>query len=196
MVSPGDFVEQGDNLVELTDISKLKLDFRVPEIYLQELQPGRILNIHVDAFPGKTIQGKVIAVSPSIDNTAHNIEVRALIQNPEGFLRPGLFAEVDLLVEQHTSVVIPEQAIVPKDNAFFVMTVAEGKVKLTPVSMGQRRPGVVQILEGLNAGDILITAGQIKLFPGMPVTPIFTDGSQAPAPAQATTENTAKQEAE
>lgn len=182
LVSPGDFVDQSVNLVELTDLSSLKLDFRVPEIYLKELQPGRMLNIRVDAFPGKRIQGEVIAVSPSVNNTAHNIEVRAIIPNQDGLLRPGLFAQVELLVEQQTSVVIPEQAIVPKDNAFFVMTVVDGKVQLAPVKMGQRRPGVVQILEGLKAGDILITAGQIKLFPGMDVTPIFVDGTQPPAP--------------
>ncbi len=179
LVSPGDYVNQGENLVELTDLSTLKLDLRVPEIYLSELQPGRELEVNVDALPGNVIKGKVTAISPSSDSNAHNIEIRASIPNTDGKLRPGLFAKVSLLVDQQTTVVIPEQAIIPKDGLFFVMTVTEeNKVAMAPVKMGQRRPGVVQIIEGLNNGDVLITAGQIKLFPGMPVTPIFVDGSQ------------------
>lgn len=179
LVSPGDYVNQGQDLVELTDISSLKLDFRVPEIYLSVLQPGRELEVQVDALPGQVIRGKVYAVAPTSDSNAHNIEIRATIPNENGLLRPGLFAQVDLLVEQTTSVVIPEQAIIPQDGKFMVMTVsAENTVQMVPVTMGQRRPGVVQIIEGLNEGDVLITAGQIKLFPGMPITPIFVDGSQ------------------
>lgn len=179
LVSPGDYVNQGENLVQLTDLSTLKLDLRVPEIYLSELQPGRELEVNVDALPGEVIKGKVTAISPSSDSNAHNIEIRASIPNIGGKLRPGLFAKVSLLVDQQTTVVIPEQAIIPKDGLFFVMTVTEdNKVAMAPVKMGQRRPGVVQIIEGLKNGDVLITAGQIKLFPGMPVTPIFVDGSQ------------------
>lgn len=182
LVSPGDYVNQGANLVELTDYSQLKVDFRVPEIYLSELKPGRELAIKVDALPGEPIMGKIIAVAPGSDTNAHNIEIRAGIPNNDGQLRPGLFAQVDILVDQQTSVVIPEQAIIPKDGMFFVMTVVEGKVAMSPVTLGQRRPGVVQIIEGLTQGEILITAGQIKLFPGMPVTPIYVDGSQSTPP--------------
>lgn len=179
LVSPGDYVSQGENLAELTDISILKLDFKVPEIYLSELKIGRELEINVDALPGSIIKGEVTAIAPSADSNAHNIEVRASIPNPSGTLRPGLFAKVSLLVDQQTTVVIPEQAIIPQDGGFFVMTVSkENTVVMVPVTMGQRRPGVVQIIDGLQKNDILITAGQIKLFPGMPVTPIFVDGTQ------------------
>ena len=194
LVSPGDFVDQGDNLVELTDLSTLKIDFRIPEIYLQILQVGRQLNITVDAFPGKTIQGTIYAIAPSADSNAHNIEVRATIPNPDGLLRPGLFAQVDLIVDQQTTVVVPEQAIIPKDGQFFVMTVVEGSVAMVPVVMGQRRPGIVQITQGLNEDDVLIIAGQIKLQPGMPVTPIFVDGSQTKSTTEPETSTTAAQE--
>ena len=197
LVSAGDYVNQGQDLIELTDLSTMKLDFRVPEIYLAELQPGRQLSIKVDALPGEAIQGEVYAVSPSANSNAHNIEVRAVIPNSNGKLRPGLFAQVDLLVDQQTTVVIPEQAIIPKDGMFFVMKVEEGKVAMSPVTMGQRRPGVVQIIEGLNEGEVLITAGQIKLFPGMPVTPIFVDGtSAAKAAPEAPAENTEAKQGE
>ncbi|MAY41566.1 MULTISPECIES: efflux RND transporter periplasmic adaptor subunit [unclassified Neptuniibacter] len=186
LVSPGDYISQGENLAELTDISILKLDFKVPEIYLSELKIGRELEINVDALPGSIIKGEVTAIAPSADSNAHNIEVRASIPNSSGTLRPGLFAKVSLLVDQQTTVVIPEQAIIPQDGGFFVMTVSkENTVVMVPVTMGQRRPGVVQITDGLQENDILITAGQIKLFPGMPVTPIFVDGSQQKESADA-----------
>jgi membrane fusion protein (multidrug efflux system) len=81
--------------------------------------------------------------------------------------------------QEDAAIVIPEQAIIPQNGGFFVMRVAQGNmVELVPVEMGQCRPGTVQITKGLNKGDVVITAGQIKLFPGMPVTPIFVDGSQ------------------
>jgi membrane fusion protein (multidrug efflux system) len=178
-VSPGDFVTAGQTLVELTDISTLKMDFRVPEIYLSLLQPGREIAVIVDALPGEVIKGEVYAVSPSSDASAHNIAVLASLPNPDGRLRPGLFAQVNLLVEQTQSVVIPEQAIIPQDGSFMVMRLgAEHKVEIVPVKLGQRRPGVVHIIEGVQAGDLLVVSGQIKLQPGMPVTPIFIDGSQ------------------
>ena len=179
LVSPGDYVEGGQDLVELTDLSSMKLKFRVPEIYLSLLQPGRELSVMVDALPGESIKGEVYAVAPSSDRNAHNIEVLAKLPNPNERLRPGLFAQVELLVERTESVVIPEQAIIPQDGSFLVMKIdAENKVETVPVTLGQRRPGVVQIIDGLQQGDIIIVSGQIKLQPGMPVTPIFIDGSQ------------------
>jgi membrane fusion protein (multidrug efflux system) len=185
MVSPGDYVEEGQDLVELTDISSMKLEFRVPEIYLSILQPGREITVHVDALPGEMIKGTVFAVSPASDQNAHNIEVLASVPNPNSTLRPGLFAQVNLLVDRTESVVIPEQAIIPQDGNFSVMRLgAENTVEIVPVTLGQRRPGVVQIIEGLNQDDVIIVSGQIKLHPGMPVTPIFIDGSQQPAEQQ------------
>ncbi|WP_370278728.1 efflux RND transporter periplasmic adaptor subunit [Pontibacterium sp.] len=180
LVSPGDYVNVGQELVELTDLNTMKVDFRVPEIYLAALQPGTLINVEVDAFPGRIFNGEVYAIAPSADTRSHNIEVRARIKNKDGLLRPGLFAKVNLVMKQEdAAIVVPEQAIIPQNGGFFVMRVADGNmVELVPVEMGQRRPGTVQITKGLTKGDVIITAGQIKLFPGMPVTPIFVDGSQ------------------
>ncbi|MGB0467888.1 MAG: efflux RND transporter periplasmic adaptor subunit [Pontibacterium sp.] len=181
LTSPGDYVNVGQALVELTDLHSLKADFRVPEIYLASLKAGSKINIQVDAFPGKTFPGEVYAIAPGADSRSHNILLRARIPNDNNLLRPGLFAQVNLIIERNNAaIVIPEQAIIPQNGGFFVMRVAAGNiVERVPVTMGQRRPGTVQITQGLSAGDVVITAGQLKLFPGMPVTPIFTDGSQA-----------------
>ena len=184
-VSPGDYVTAGQDLVKLTDLSKMKVDFRVPEIYLADIAPNQQLDVQLDAFPGKIFTGTVYAIAPSADNRAHNIELRASIPNEEGRLRPGLFAQIRLvLASDNTSILIPEQAIIPNDGGFFVQRVAAGNtIEMVPVKLGQRRPGEVQISSGINAGDVIVTAGQLKLRPGMPVTPIFVDGT-APAVAK------------
>lgn len=179
LVSIGDYVNAGQDLVELTDLSVMKVDFRVPEIYLADIQVGQQINIQLDAFPGENFNGEIYAIAPSIDNRAHNIQLRARIPNTNNRLRPGLFAKINLLIyTDENSLLIPEQAIIPKDGAFFVMRVAKGNtIEMVPVQMGLRRPGQIQITNGLDAGDVIVTAGQLKLYPGMPVTPIFVDGS-------------------
>jgi len=183
-VSPGDYVTAGQDLVELTDLSSMKVDFRVPEIYLPAISAGQILKVELDAFPGEIFEGQLYAIAPGADSRAHNIELRARIANTDGRLRPGLFARIRLIIasDEH-SILVPEQAIIPNDGAFFVQRVASGNViEMVPVALGQRRPGEVQIRDGLNDGDVVVTAGQLKLRPGMPVTPIYVDGS-APAVA-------------
>lgn len=178
-VSPGDYVSTGQDLVELIDNSSLKVDFRIPEIYLPALTPGQQVAVEVDAFPGQRFPGEIYAMAPSADARAHNLELRARIPNTDGALRPGLFARVELQGETQTqALLVPEQAIILQDGAFSLMRVSsENTVEIVPVELGQRRPGQVQILSGAAAGDIIVTAGHLKLFPGMPVTPVFVDGS-------------------
>jgi len=180
-VSPGDYVTTGQDLVELTDLSTMKVDFRVPELYLSAISNGQSLKLELDAFPGQIFEATVYAIAPAADNRAHNIELRARLANPDGKLRPGLFAQIKLILasDQH-SILIPEQAIIPNNGGFFVQRVASGNtIEMVPVTLGQRRPGQVQVSAGLTAGDVIVTAGQLKLRPGMPVTPIFVDGSNA-----------------
>ncbi|MCV6590468.1 MAG: efflux RND transporter periplasmic adaptor subunit [Marinobacterium sp.] len=179
LVSPGDYVTAGQDMVELTDLSSLKVDFRVPEIYLPAIRTGQTLKIELDTFPGQVFEGSVYAIAPGADSRAHNIELRARIANPDGKLRPGLFARIQLILASNAnSILIPEQAIIPDNGAFFVQRVKEGNViEKVQVQLGQRRPGEVEVRSGLNTGDVLVIAGQLKLRPGMPVTPIFVDGS-------------------
>ncbi len=184
-VSPGDYVSTGQDLVELIDTRSLKLDFRIPEIYLPAVAPGQPVSVRVDAFPGRIFRGEIYALSPSSDARAHNLELRARISNSDGALRPGLFARIKLQGStDDQALLVPEQAVLLQEGSFSLMKVGNGNtVEIVPVTLGQRRPGKVQILEGASAGDIIVTAGHLKLFPGMPVTPVFVDGS-SDAPAQ------------
>ncbi|MFC6669038.1 efflux RND transporter periplasmic adaptor subunit [Marinobacterium aestuariivivens] len=183
MVSPGDYVSVGQDLVELIDSASMKVDFRIPEIYLPAVAPGQHINVQVDAYPGRRFAGEVYAISPSADARAHNFELRARIPNPDGVLRPGLFAHIELAGEtDNAALLIPEQAVIPQNGQAAVMRVDDqNSIEVVSVELGQRRPGQVQVVSGLAAGDVIVTAGQLKLHPGMPVTPIFVDGSNSTA---------------
>ena len=174
-VSPGDFVSAGQDLVEVTDFAEMKLDFTLPERNLSQVQVGQKIEVQVDALPGETFQGEVYAISPSSRSGSHNLSIRARIPNDSGKLRPGLFARIIIITGQDDqALMVPESAVIPENNDFFIMRLDENnQVGLVPVTLGSRRFGVVQILSGLEAGDVIVTAGQIKLRPGMPVTPLF-----------------------
>lgn len=180
--SPGDYITAGADMLEIVDIDSMKLDFRIPEIYLPQIAQGQILNVNLTAFPGEVFTGKVTAISPQISEQGRSILVRALLVNEGKKLRPGLFAKVQLLVKEQNLIVVPEEALIPQDKGFLVYTYKDNKVTPVPVQLGQRLKGSIAIT-GINPGDVVITAGQLKLRPGSPITPIFVDGS-GPAPEQ------------
>ncbi len=169
-VSVGDVIASGKDIVNLEAIDTLKLDFRVPEAYLPAVKVGQTLNVAVDAFPGRTFDGTVIAIDPLVDVNGRAVAIRARVANTDGSLRPGLFARVRLTIDEHlNAVLVPEQAIVAFGNNQFVFKVVEGKVAQTPVKLGERRNAEVEITNGLSPGDVVVTAGQLKIRDGAPV---------------------------
>lgn len=181
--SLGDYIIAGSDMLKIVDVSRMKIDFKIPEIYLPEVKKGQLLNIKLPSFPNQEFQGEVIAISPQISEQGRNIEVRAALPNPNNILRPGLFAKVKLLVKEEVTVVIPEQAIIPQGNQFLVYLYKDNKVTPAPIKINQRFKGQVSIT-GINPNDVVITAGQLKLQPGSPITPIFVDGTQPAANEQ------------
>lgn len=174
--SPGDYVVAGADMLEIADIDSMKLDFRVPEIFLPKIAQGQNLTIQLTAFPDEIFEGTVTAISPQISEQGRNILVRATLPNNNQTLRPGLFAKVKLLIKQQELIVIPEEALMPQGQGFLVYLYKDNKVTPVPVQLGQRMNGKIAI-SGINVGDVVITAGQLKLQPGSPITPIFVDGS-------------------
>lgn len=171
-VSVGDFVESGDSIVNLEQIDPLKVDFRVAENFLAAVRHGQAIEVAVDAFGQQRFKGEVYAIDPLIDESGRSILLRALLPNAEGVLRPGLFARVELVLnEKADALQVPEAALVPQGGAQFVFKVVDGKAALTKVEPGIRRDGMVEIVAGLAAGDVVVTAGQIKLRDGAPVQP-------------------------
>jgi membrane fusion protein (multidrug efflux system) len=180
-VSVGDYVKEGADLVNLEAIDPLKVDFRVPETYLGQVQVGQSLQITLDAMPGKTYAGKVTAVNPLIDAAGRSIIIRAQVGNQDTTLRPGMFARVVLITRaERDAIVVPEEALVPQGTEKFVYRVNDGKVTQVKVETGQRRDGKVEIVKGVNKDDIIVTAGQLKLRDGMSVR---VAGAETPVPA-------------
>jgi membrane fusion protein (multidrug efflux system) len=178
-VSIGDYVSAGQALVELVDLSQIKVEFRIPEIYLPQVEVGQSIKIKIDAFADQEFLGQIYAIAPQVDLRDRSLTLRAHVPNKEGRLFPGLFARIQLILERkEIALMVPEQAIMPQRNGFFIYKVMDGKVELTPVLLGLRRRGEVEILSGLKADDIVVTAGQLKLQPGAPLTPIFVDKPQ------------------
>lgn len=172
-VSPGAYVKKGDGIVELTAIDQLNLDVRVPEVYLPLVRIGQPVSVTVDALPGQTFQGKVYAMEPVVDLATRGALVRARISNAAGRLKPGMFARVSAnLGSRPHAVVVPEQAILPKGKQTYIYKVVEGKADLTPVMLGRRSPGQVEVVSGIKAGDTIVVDGLLKLKPGAPVAPV------------------------
>ncbi|WP_448205577.1 efflux RND transporter periplasmic adaptor subunit [Azospirillum sp. sgz302134] len=169
-VSVGDVVASGKDIVNLEAIDTLKLDFRVPELYLPAVKVGQTLNVAVDSFPGRTFEGKVLAIDPLVDVNGRAVAIRARVPNPDGTLRPGLFARVSLTIDtQPNAVLVPEQSIVAFGKNQFVFKVVDGKAAQAPVKLGERRNAEVEITDGLKPGDMVVTAGQLKIRDGAPV---------------------------
>jgi membrane fusion protein (multidrug efflux system) len=183
-VSVGDYVKEGADLVNLESIDPLKVDFRVPETYMRQVQVGQALEVTLDALPGKTFDGKVIAVNPLIDAAGRSVVIRAQVRNQDTTLRPGMFTRVRLLTREHTdALVLPEQALVPQGTEQFVFKVVNGKVARVKIETGQRRDSKVEVLSGLSLGDTVVTAGQLKLRDGVPVTFASVPDAKAPGAA-------------
>lgn len=170
-VSPGDYVKDGDALVNLEDIATLKVDFRLPELYLDRIRRGQVLEVSSDVLPGETIAATVDAIDPLVDSQGRSIVLRAKLDNPQGRLRPGVFVRVRLILAQRAEVlVLPEEALVPAPGGVqFVYRVVDGKAERVDVRTGARRAALVEIVAGLEAGDEVVTAGQLKLRDGAAV---------------------------
>ena len=170
-VSPGDFVQDGDALINLEDIATLKLDFRLPELYLDRVQQGQALELATDVLPDETFAARVDAIDPLVDAQGRAVRLRASLANPAGRLRPGVFVRVRLVLAERPNVlVVPEAALVAAPgNVQFVYQVLEGKAQRVDVTTGMRRDAVVEIVSGLAQGAQVVSAGQLKLRDGAPV---------------------------
>lgn len=170
-VSAGEYITAGQALVNLEAIDPVKADFRVPERFLPAIRVGQTIRIKVDAYPDDVFEGKVYAIDPRLDVAGRSLLVRALVPNKDQRLRPGLFARVTVLLQlKEDALSVPEQAIVPQGDAQYVFKIVNGKVTLTKVVTGTRREGRVEIVDGLSAGDEVVTAGQLKIRDGSAVS--------------------------
>lgn len=188
-VSVGDYVKEGETLVNIEDISSLRVDFRLAEAWLSRLAAGQQVELSSDALPGKPLRAVVEALDPQIDPEGRSIAVRARLDNRDGSLRPGMFVRARLNFGERKAVpMIPEEAVMPGGKPA-VYKIVDGKVERVEVRLGSRRDAQVEVVDGLAVGDLVVTAGQLKLKPGAAVA-VPEKAGAAPstaAPAAAST---------
>jgi membrane fusion protein (multidrug efflux system) len=179
LVSLGDYVTPSTQLTTLQTVDPQRASFEVPERYAQELEEGQTVSFSVAAIPDRTFTGQVDFVDPRVRLPGRTITVKAVVQNPERSLKPGMFIEARLATQvRPNAVVIPEEAVLPLGGQNFVWAITpENTANRVEVQLGVRRPGIVEIRSGLSAGDRVVTGGQALLYPQAPLTVIEGDAA-------------------
>ena len=169
-VNVGDYLKDGADIVNVEDLDAVYVDFRLPERLQNKVKTGQTARVAFDALPGVQYSAVVLAINPQIDADGRSLAVRGCIDNRRLQLRPGMFARVTAVFgERSDANVVPEEAIVPDGAAPYVLRVVAGLeegsqvAKRTPVRLGARTPGFVEVVEGLAPGDVVVTAGQQRL---------------------------------
>ena len=179
-VSPGQFIQQGETITTLVDTNPIKSDFQVPERFLGELKINQEILITVPAYPEEKFTGYVYFIAPEVEVETRTIFVRATIDNESGRLKPGMFGNLELVLQvKEKALVIPETALITQGNNTQVMVVdGDNTVQINYVTTGLRLDGEVEITEGLNIGERVITEGHQKVEAGSKVNPLSLEAGQ------------------
>mgnify|MGYP001160705528 CR=1 FL=1 len=205
-VDTGDYLSPGATIATLQDLSRLHVDFFLPEQRAPQLQVGQPVKLSVAAYPGQSFDGRISAINPKVENETRNLQVRATLNNPDEKLLPGMFANLEVLLpDDQPRVVVPETAITYTlyGNSVYVIAEKKGEdgepvkdadgttqlaVERRFVETGERRDGRVVVSKGLQAGEQVVTSGQLKLDNGAHVAIVDDQAQQlgTDEPADAT----------
>jgi membrane fusion protein, multidrug efflux system len=195
-VNVGDYLKDGGDIVNIEDIAAVFVDFRLPERFQSKIKKGQKAQVDMDALPGRKFTAIIQAIDPLLDTNGRSVGIRACIDNRQNQLRPGMFARVNTVFsEREKATVVPEEAIVPQGGKQFVIKLLDSADKGTEketkttqrveVKVGIRKPGKVEILEGLIDGDEVITAGQQRVQKDGTVVKVVELGKPVGRPAGA-----------
>jgi membrane fusion protein (multidrug efflux system) len=167
-VDLGEYVQPGTTIVPLEALQPIYVDYALPERHLDQISVGQAVEIEVQAYPAEIFTGRIAAVNPGIDPGTRSLQVRAELENPQARLRPGMFAEVRTVLPQRPAVLtVPQTAITynPYGDSVFVIQQGESgaSVQRRQVATGGVRNGRVEIVQGLQSGERVVIAGQVKL---------------------------------
>ncbi len=169
-ISQGTLLTPSTPVTTIDDVSIIKADFSVPERYLSDIVRGQQIFAKSTAWPAHIFKGEVHTVNSRIDPVTRSITVRAHINNDDLKLRPGMLLNIELVVNQVRSLVVPEEAIVPiQDRSYVYLVGAAVIAERTEIVTGRRDVGIVEVVSGLSEGDLVVTQGVIKISPGSPV---------------------------
>ncbi|MFK7889074.1 MAG: efflux RND transporter periplasmic adaptor subunit [Gammaproteobacteria bacterium] len=170
-ISPGTLVTPGTAITTLDDVSMLKLDFNVPELFLGAIDVGDVVLAASPAYRDQDFVGEVAGIGSRVDEVTRSVTVRADLPNPTGALRPGMLMTVSLATGERAGLAIPESAVIPTNRDPYVYIIGEDLVaQRRGVSTGQRSAGQIEILSGLAEGEQVVVLGLVSLRPGVPVT--------------------------
>lgn len=177
-VSEGTLLTPGMVITTLDDVSVIKLDFTIPEVYLAQVGVGQEITARSIVYKDQQFKGVINVVGSRIDPVTRGVSIRAQIDNPDLRLRPGMLMTVALALNEERVLVVPERSVIASLGQQFVYTVgAENRVSRVSVGLGRRRDGLVEITDGLQVGDQVISEGVIRVRPGLTVR----TGSEEPA---------------
>lgn len=172
-VSEGAYLTAGTVLTTLDDLNLIRLEFSVAEYYLAQLKPGMAVNSSSVAYPGKVFTGQIKAIDTRLDPVTRSVKVHALVPNEQLELRPGMLLNVGVTLDELQALQISEKAIVPLQNKHYVFVVnKDNSVTQTEVQLGQRMPGLVEIVSGLSSGDEVVIEGTTKIRSGSLITKV------------------------
>jgi membrane fusion protein (multidrug efflux system) len=171
-VSVGDYVTTGTRLLTLQTVNPQRAVIEVPERYAVKLRPGQNVDFTVAAQEGRTFRARVDFIDPVVQNENRTIVVKASAPNPGGLLKPGMFVEARLATATRSNaIVVPEDAIQPMRSANVVWAVVDGKASRRVVTLGVRSAGLVEIVNGVQAGEIVVVGGLERMGEGALVAP-------------------------
>jgi membrane fusion protein (multidrug efflux system) len=194
-VSPGAYLRAGSAITELASLNEIKVIFSAPERYLAELQRGRQVTVSTTAYPNYALQGRIDVVSPVLDPTTRAATIIARVKNPGQRFRPGMSANVSVVLSQRAqALTVPSEAVFSEGGQTLVYVVKpDSTVERTSITLGTRQADAVEVVQGLDAGARIVTAGHQKLLPGAKVIPVGAAGAgPGAAPAAASKGGAAK----
>jgi len=169
-VDIGTNVEPTTQIAFVVNMEKMEIDLDIPEKYLPFVALGQEAKITVDAYPDKVFIGKVTLISPVVDLETRSAPIEITIDNKDGLLKSGMFAEVKLVVEVHKKVpVVLKEALMGKGDNLYVYVVEDHKASMRTVKTGIRYAELVEITEGVRSGDVVVVMGQQRLHDGVSV---------------------------
>jgi membrane fusion protein (multidrug efflux system) len=177
-VSKGAYIDAGNAITSLDDISIIKVDFHLPERLLTHIHVGQQVSAANTAYRGKEFIGKITAIDSRIDSSTRSIKVRANISNEALKLHPGMLLNISVLLQVEKILQLPESSIIPIENVHYVFIETEGKAVRKAIKIGRRHPGVVEIVSGLVEGQQVVVEGALKLREGSAVSIIGQENEQ------------------
>ncbi|OXY81604.1 efflux RND transporter periplasmic adaptor subunit [Oceanimonas doudoroffii] len=189
----GQYLNAGTDIARLEDISQFRIRFTIPQTRIADIRVGQALNILVDAYPDTPFEGEITAIEPQINPESGVVQVQASIPNQGGKLRSGMFAKLDVqLPVKADQILVPQQAInftlygqtvyvVKEEQADDGETVRVAQQRV--IEVAEREADFARVVKGLEAGETIVTSGQVRLSNGSRVNPVESDALDTPESA-------------